>query len=268
MIELDDKYLIQINRVSSKGNQLKWCVDDVWYKADNNGYEGLSEYVVSKLLMKSSLKDNEFIDYSLEQVKYKDNIINVCKSNNFLKDNEKIITIKRLLDIYNNNFFGVYDSLVTIKEKAQYLVKTIVSLTNLTNFGEYLYRLAVVDGMFLNEDRHFHNIAVIQRNDGTFDYCPIFDNGAALLSDTRLEFPFDKNTLDLIKSVKSKTFMEDFMDIINALEGLYSSHILFSYTEKDINKILEDIKIYDEKIIKRVKQVLIYQKNRNQYFFD
>ena len=79
MIELNDEYLIKIDRHSSKGNQLKWNVNNVWYKADNNGYEGLSEYVISKLLRKSSLRKNEFVDYELEQIKYKKTIINGCK---------------------------------------------------------------------------------------------------------------------------------------------------------------------------------------------
>ena len=41
---------------TSKGDQLKWKIDDRWYKADYMGYEGLVEYVVSRLLEKSSLK--------------------------------------------------------------------------------------------------------------------------------------------------------------------------------------------------------------------
>ena len=57
MIELNDEYLYKTDIASSKGNQLKWCVNDVWYKADSNGYEGLSEYIVSKLLIHSPLNN-------------------------------------------------------------------------------------------------------------------------------------------------------------------------------------------------------------------
>ena len=35
---------------TSKGDQLKWKIDDRWYKADYMGYEGLSEVLVSDLL--------------------------------------------------------------------------------------------------------------------------------------------------------------------------------------------------------------------------
>lgn len=37
----------------------------------------------------------------------------------------------------------------------------------------------------MNDDRHLNNIAVIEKN-GKFDYCPIFDNGAGLLSNTQI----------------------------------------------------------------------------------
>ena len=268
MIELNDEYLYKTDIASSKGNQLKWCVNDVWYKADSNGYEGLSEYIVSKLLIHSSLNSSEYIDYCLDQVKYKKSIMNACKSSNFLAEGDSIITIKRLLDTYNSNFFDTYDSLVTIKEKAKYLVDTVIGLTGLKDFGEYIYKLAVIDGLFLNEDRHFHNIAVIQKKDNTFDYCPIFDNGASLLSDVKLDYPISENTIDLIKSVKSKTFDCNFNDVIDSLEELYACNITFSYTEEDINNILKEVTIYDEDTIKRVKQVLIYQRNKYQYFFD
>ena len=61
MIELTKADLIDSKRKSSKGNQFKWYKNGYWYKADQNGYEGLSEYVVSKLLEKSNLKKDEFV---------------------------------------------------------------------------------------------------------------------------------------------------------------------------------------------------------------
>ncbi len=70
MIELFDRDKKEANRKSSKGNQLKWERDGVWYKADYMGYEGLSEYVISHLMKKSSLKSDEFVVYAQEQIKY------------------------------------------------------------------------------------------------------------------------------------------------------------------------------------------------------
>ena len=42
-----------------------------------------------------------------------------------------------------------------------------------------------MDALFLNDDRHSNNIAVLEC-DGKYDYCPIFDNGAGLLSNIRI----------------------------------------------------------------------------------
>ena len=54
MVELFEQDERQNNRQSSKGNQLKWENNGIWYKADYTGYEGLAEYMISHLLMKSS----------------------------------------------------------------------------------------------------------------------------------------------------------------------------------------------------------------------
>ena len=59
--ELFEQYIKKISRQSSKGNQLKWENEGIWYKADFLGYEGLSEYVISHLLKKSTLEDSEFV---------------------------------------------------------------------------------------------------------------------------------------------------------------------------------------------------------------
>lgn len=61
------------NRQSSKGNQLKWESGGIWYKADYTGCEGLAEYVVSGLLLESSLLPEEFVSYQTEEISYKQN---------------------------------------------------------------------------------------------------------------------------------------------------------------------------------------------------
>ena len=71
MIELFEQNIRTNDRQSSKGNQLKWESDGIWYKADYTGYEGLVEYMISHLLKKSSLAENEFqnLSFSLTQSK-------------------------------------------------------------------------------------------------------------------------------------------------------------------------------------------------------
>lgn len=73
---------LQIHQ-SSKGNQLKWENKGVWYKADYTGYEGLSEYLISNLLCRSTLHEAEFVRYEPEQIRYRQKIYEGVKSENF-----------------------------------------------------------------------------------------------------------------------------------------------------------------------------------------
>ncbi len=113
--------------------------------------------------------------------------------------------------------------------------------------------MMLIDSVFLNEDRHLHNIAVIKKDDGSFAYCPIFDNGAALLSDTKFDYPLSGNVTDYISSMKSKTIDESFMDTVDAFEKLYPAKINFDFDENDVDKI--------------VKQIIKYQRNKNLFYF-
>lgn len=53
MIQLLEQDRKLENRNSSKGNQLKWCREGIWYKADYTGYEGL--------FVKKSKKQSDFL---------------------------------------------------------------------------------------------------------------------------------------------------------------------------------------------------------------
>ena len=63
MVELFEQHIKTDERQSSKGNQLKWENQNVWYKADYAGYEGLAEYIVSALLGYSTLASEEYVLY-------------------------------------------------------------------------------------------------------------------------------------------------------------------------------------------------------------
>lgn len=69
-----------------------------------------------------------------------------------------------------------------MENRLTFLVENVERLTGLQDFGIYMKKLLTVDAFFLNEDRHTHNIAVLMNGEGKFAYCPIFDNGAGLLS--------------------------------------------------------------------------------------
>ena len=87
-------------RQSSKGNQLKWENEGIWYKADYTGYEGLVEYMISHLLKKSSLAENEFVCYDLEEIKYGTVIYNGVRVLIFLAKVGRLL----LYNVYSGTF--------------------------------------------------------------------------------------------------------------------------------------------------------------------
>ena len=100
MVELYEGDIRDDGRKSSKGNQLKWQKEDIWYKADYLGYEGLAECVVSALLKRSSLSEDEFVIYEPESIRYKSQVYNGCRSMDFAAG-WQTITLERL---FKNRF--------------------------------------------------------------------------------------------------------------------------------------------------------------------
>ena len=268
MIELFDRDKKEVNRKSSKGNQLKWEKDGVWYKADHTGYEGLAEYVISHLLVKSSLDESEYAIYELEQIKYKAQIYMGVSSKSFLKGGEQLITLERLFqNVYgvglNKMIYGIADH----EERLKLLVSKMHEITGLNDFGTYMSKLLTIDALFLNEDRHTHNIAVILDSEGKYRYCPIFDQGAGLLADTRMDYPLDADVYELIDSVRAKTFCQDLGEQLEITEKLYGRTIKFEFDKKDVEAVLQSIYGYEDAVINRVRDIIYEQMRKYGYLF-
>lgn len=269
MVELFEQDCKTNDRQSSKGNQLKWENNGVWYKADYCGYEGLAEYVISNLLRKSSLKDEQYVLYDLEQIMYKTVCYNGVKSHNFLHDDWQIITLERLY----KNFTGMslYEQtwrILGTEERLVFLVTQVERITGLKDFGKYMNILLTIDALFLNEDRHMHNIAVLMNSKGEYAYCPIFDQGAGLLSDTTMDYPIGSDIYELIDSAKSKTICESFEEQLEASEKLYGYNIQFDFTKKDVEQLLNSVSIYSVEIIERVKKIVFDRMRVYSYLFQ
>ncbi len=268
MIELFDSDKRDINRKSSKGNQLKWEKDGIWYKVDYTGYEGLSEYVISHLLEKSSLKADEYVVYKQEEIGYGAVKYMGAASKNFLKAGEQLITLERLfLNIYGIGLNKMIYSTGDHTERLRLIVTKVQDITGLSSFGEYMAKLMTIDAFFLNEDRHTHNIAVVLKNDGKYDYCPIFDQGAGLLADIAMDYPLSGNIFDLMDKAKPKTFCQDFDEQLDIAEKLYGRELKFNFTKKDVNKVLDKVIGYDNAIIERVRDIIYQQMHRYSYLF-
>ena len=268
MVELFEDNVKTFDRHSSKGNQLKWEKDGIWYKADYTGYEGLAEYVISQLLNKSTLEKNEFVLYETEQIKYKRAIFNGAKSANFLRDDWQIVTLQRLYKTkYNRNFMEDVWHIPETVDRLKYLVEQVEQLTKLKNFGIYMSKLLTIDALFLNEDRHMHNIAVLMNGEGEVELCPFFDQGAGLMSDTTLDYPIGENTIIMMDEVKAKTICQSFEDTLDAAEQLYGYNLKFSFNKNDVSKIIKDAEIYSKEEKRRVETIIFQQMRRYQYLF-
>lgn len=268
MIRLDEKELRTAAHQSSKGNQLKWEAGGVWYKADYMGYEGLAEYMVSGLLSYSNMNEEDYILYGTEEIRYKKTIYRGCRSRNFLAEGWQLITLERLFQIlYGQSLYMNIFKIQGTEERARFLTEQVEQMTGLNDFGRYLSRLLAVDALFLNEDRHMHNIAVLHDGSGKYHYCPVFDNGSALLSDIQMDYPLGEDIIDLIPQVRAKTLSGDFAEQLEAVENLYGQPLQFSYDIHDIEDLLEKEPYYPEEIKVRVRDILQQQRRTYQYLF-
>ena len=194
MVQLFEQDIKTNDRQSSKGNQLKWCRNNVWYKADYMGYEGLVEYVVSRLLEKSSLKQEEYVLYKTEEISYKRRKYLGCKSENFLPEGWQLITLERLFyGFYNESLYKKLFTIPEHSERLEFIVDQTERITGISDFGKYMSKILAIDTFFMNEDRHMHNIGVLMDAEEKYHLCPIFDNGAGLLSDIQMDYPMEEN---------------------------------------------------------------------------
>ena len=220
----------KVAETSSKGNQEKWYDKDTnkWYKLDQFGYEALAETLISNLLEKSNIKQNtpfSFAKYEMEKLKVHGRERTGCSSDNFLKAGESIITLSHLFSrCLGGSLKTTLEKLPSDKKRIKYIAEETAKITGLKEFPQYLTLLFEIDALFLNDDRHLNNIAVIEK-DGKYSYCPIFDNGAALLSNTQLS-PMDIEPKGLIKDVVARPFNTSFTRQMNTARELYGRQLV------------------------------------------
>ena len=239
----------KIAETSSKGNQEKWYdqVSDRWYKLDQFGYEALAETVISPVLEQSNIQTDTpftFVRYHMERLRVHGRERTGCSSKNFLQPGQALITINHLLSSYLGK--PLREKLVRLpsdKKRIAYLAEATAELTGLELFPQYLTLLFEVDALFCNDDRHLNNIAVIEQN-GKFDYCPIFDNGAGLLSNTQLS-PMDILPPALISALQARPFNTTFTRQMNTARSLYGMQLVMpKLTTSDIREVLGPVLNY------------------------
>lgn len=219
----------KIAETSSKGNQEKWfdAASSKWYKLDQFGYEALSEAVISRLLEKSNIETDtpfKFVRYDIEKVTVHKHERTACSSINFLRDGQSIITLSHLFSrIINVPLKNMLKRLTSDKKRIAYIAEGTTEFTGLKLFPQYLTLIFEIDALFLNDDRHLNNIAILEQ-DGRYDYCPIFDNGAGLLSNTQL-YRMDIEPKALMRDIYARPFNTTFNRQRNTAENLYGKQL-------------------------------------------
>ena len=213
----------KIAQTSSKGNQEKWQDGNIWYKVDQFGYEALAETFISRILEISNIEKETpftFVRYDIEKVTVHSVERTACVSENFLKEDASIITLSTLLSKnLETSLKRKLENLSSDKKRLQYLVETTKEITGLSDFDKYLTLLFEIDSLILNDDRHLNNIAIIEEK-GEFSYCPIFDNGAGLLSNMQF-YRSDIEPKALIKIPYASPFHMTFNREIKTMRDLY-----------------------------------------------
>lgn len=252
---------------TSKGDQPKWHIGDDWYKADHMGYEALSEVIVSWMLEHSTIDD--FVAYAPVMIQSSDKEYIGCQSKNFRQEGEMLLPLEKLHRAYHG--IGLAKRLAEIsevEERIRYTVSFVEGTTGLTDFGVYLSTLLELDAFILNEDRHTNNIAVIRNEkDGSFRFCPIFDNGLSLLSDLN-DYSLDKDLYECIGAVQAKPFSADFSEQTEAASQLYGSCLKLGFTKEQVRQKLQELRdYYDDEIVSRVERTILEQMRRYGYLF-
>ena len=136
------------------------------------------------------------------------------------------------------------------------------------DFGIYISKMMTIDALFLNEDRHTHNISVLWNGQNEYQLCPFYDQGASLMSDITLDYPLGCDVLKEKDRIHSKTFCTSFDEQLDLAEELYGRHLTFFWTAKDVEDILSSANGYDEEIVSRIRDLLLEQRRKYGYLFE
>ena len=259
IFNVNDANLIPGIAHSSKGNQLKWHIDDYWYKADGLGYEGLAEVVSSCFLRNFNIRflnesGIEFVKYEPVIIIWKESAFWGCKSVNFRQEGWQLITLEKLFRRFTG--FSLAKEIMRfseISDRITFTVDFVRNVTGLDDFGKYLSTLLNTDAFFFNEDRHTNNIAVLYNpSEERFDYCPYFDYGAGLFSDAKGDYPLNLSVEECIKLIAAKPFCDDFDIQADEASRLYKESFAINCSKnilidewKRIRKEYEDVLNYE-----------------------
>lgn len=103
-----------------------------------------------------------FVRYQMEWIHVHGCVRTACSSENFLKEGQSLITPSHLLRCYESKpLQEVLTTLPSDTRHIAYLAQRTAEITGLKKFPQYLTLLFELDALFLNDNRHLNNIAVL-----------------------------------------------------------------------------------------------------------
>lgn len=250
-------------------NKQVWFQGGTVYVADKRGYEGLSEYVVSRFLQESSLKKEEYLIYQTEEIQYLNSKSTGSKAKWDIDASWEVVSLKDIF--YEEYGFGIYSLFkdkATAYDRLKSLVTITQNITKLNKSGEYIGKLILIDALFLNTSRAVENIFFLRDKCGNYSMCPLLNFGEAFLSDTLLRNEDSESVASDINSSYANFLCRDFDEEIKAVEAMYGQIIKFSIDIDLVDKILKEEKIYSYKFKKRIKDILLIRMKKYSRYFN
>lgn len=173
--ELEERFARHVGH-GSLGMTNKYYKDGYWYKQNLKGYEGKSEAICSMILEHSDVPD--FVRYEECQI----NGVNGCRSKNMVSEHETVVTLSRLYEYaYGGSLREKVNSYGLMTDRIEYVLDFAQEAAGLDLY-DYLGTVLKFDMLTYDVDRHFNNLAVIRKDDGTYREAPLFDFGASFFS--------------------------------------------------------------------------------------
>lgn len=225
-VEIEERYLF-MESGTSDGTQIKYHKDDAWYKVDNVGGEGLSEYLASVVLHNSNLDKEEYVNYVPVIINGKPG----CYSKDCLKPNESLVSFYRLWAGVNGGDIAVFLNKMDYDDAIETVIQFICDKTGL-DIRRYLANYTAFSMFIRNEDLHFNNYQLIY-DGNSFREAPIMDNGRSMLVGNKL-FDEEKSMGDNVKNTFSKSFSPSFSLNYNYLKEYVDLKIDMDALHKDL----------------------------------
>lgn len=246
-ISIEEMYRRQVGH-GSLGMTNKFYKDNYWYKQNNKGYEGKSEYLVTKVLENSDVQN---------YVSYEECIINGvegCRSRNFLKEGESLITLTRLYNFtYGGDLKNKINSYSLLNDRIEYVLDFVREYTELDLY-DYMGKMLKIDMLTYDVDRHFNNLAVIKTRDG-FKEAPLFDYGASYFSMKHI-FTDDMTLEEKINKMTPQPFSASFEE-----QAMYFDKVSISLDYDGIAKAIQNE-------APELQEYIMFNLDRYRYMFQ